>query len=97
MIYENQFDRIRRLNKKSINFFAAKIQNNNLVLKTQKTKLHKKNDHELEQQIKHIIAQSPKKVKPNYKKKLKQKIHKAKQKAKHERIEISVRQEMMKR
>ncbi len=99
VIYNQKNDnQINRLTKKSIkwNFLLIDKQNRlinkNLKLRV-KTKL--KFDSATNAEIKKIIRLNSKKVKPGYKKKIKQQINKIKQKKKHEYIERQVKQRLL--
>ncbi|WP_391591968.1 DEAD/DEAH box helicase [[Mycoplasma] cavipharyngis] len=94
LITDQEFIKINQLTKKSLKFFEVKILANNLVFKDRSYQKKSLNP-QLSQQIKQIIAQADKRVKPNYKKKLKNKIKAAKNKVKRQQIEAQVKQKLI--
>jgi ATP-dependent RNA helicase CshB len=101
VIYKNGIDsNINRLNKKGINFYYYQIKDDKLVSKPPlKLRLKQKLvfDNKTNNEIKKIIVTGSKKVVPNYKKKIKTKIAKIKQKLKHEYIEKKIKENLLKK
>lgn len=96
LIYEKEIQKINELTKKGINFFEAKININGLNLK--KTKLKKTIiNSDLKNKIKKIVNTAPKKIKPNYRKKIKNEIKKAYAKAKRKNTEAKIKQQLIKK
>ena len=94
---EKDNEKLLTLIKKGINFENLQVKNNQLV--KAKIRLRKKPVINLEQEeeIKQLVKNSKKNVKPGYKKKLKNKINKIKQKHKRKYIEESVKQQRIKK
>lgn len=90
-------DRLQKIINKKINFQVEKIKDNELVDSKLDLKPKKKTNEKQEAEIKKVISLSSKVVKPGYKKKLKEKINKIKQKNKREHIEKLVREQKIKR
>jgi len=88
---------INRLTNKNINFNYYLLKNNEMINKPIKLRLPKKKFFDLDtnQKIKKIINTQSKKVKPGYKKKIKNQIHRIKQKIKHEYIEKRIKQTLL--
>ncbi|MDQ0513771.1 ATP-dependent RNA helicase CshB [Mycoplasmoides fastidiosum] len=94
LVTDNEFNIINHLTKKDIKFYEAKLNNKKIVFKDQTFKKIKINEN-LETEIKQIIAKAPKKIKPNYKKKIKVQIKKAKTKAKRQEIEKNIKKKLI--
>lgn len=92
----NDYDRLQKILNKKIKFSIKKIKDNNLIDSKLDLKQKRKIDEKQEQEIRKVISSSSKIVKPGYKKKLKQKINKIKQKNKREHIEKLVREQKIK-
>lgn len=90
-------DRLQKIINKKINFQVKKIKDNELVDSKLDLKPKKKTNEKQEAEIKKVISLSSKVVKPGYKKKLKEKINKIKQKNKRKHIEKLVREQKIKR
>lgn len=88
---------ILRLQKKGIHWKNKKYTKHQFVDFDYKFKQKEKKETEVDVQIRKIIQTSDKKVKPNYKKKIKLKINEVKRKAKRNRIEELVNKERIKR
>ena len=91
---------INNLTNKSIRWNFYFINSSlKLIKKEKKLKLRKKLkfDEKVNNEIKKIINQNSKKVKPGYKKKIKKQIHKIKQKIRHENIEKRVKKVLTKK
>lgn len=91
---DKQDEFINRLSKKGIEWSFLSFKDNQLIEKQLNIRNRKKVilPNEVNKEIKKIVNTSKGKVKPNYKKKLKQKIHKIKQKEKRKYLD-----EIMKR
>lgn len=90
---QKDFEKI--LNKK-IHFQIKQIKNNELVDSRLNLKKKKIKNEKQEKEIRKVVATNSKIVKPGYKKKLRSKINKIKQKHKREHIEKLVKKERMK-
>ncbi|WP_412032082.1 DEAD/DEAH box helicase [Malacoplasma muris] len=88
---------IIRLQKKGINWNNKKYSKGEFIDFDYKFKNREKKETEVDVQIRKIIQTSSKKVKPNYKKKIKLKINEVKRKAKRNRIEELVNKERIKK
>ncbi|GAA5414757.1 DEAD/DEAH box helicase [Ureaplasma ceti] len=98
VLYDEQDnEKLVTLTKKGIKFENLQIKNNKLV--KAKIRLYKKPiiNQEQEDEIKQLVKNTKKTVKPGYKKKLKQDIAKIKQKHKRKHIEASVKQQRIKK
>ncbi len=99
LIYHSRDDRlINNLIKKGIKWnFLCINKDNQLVNKSFKLRLKKPQllDLKTNGQIKKLVLKSTKKVKPGYKKKLKEKINKIKQKQKRQAIEKKIKQTLL--
>jgi ATP-dependent RNA helicase CshB len=95
VVYKTGIDNtINRLSKKNIVFRYYLLKDGkNMEPKPLKLRLKKKLylDEQTNNQIKHIIYKSSKKVQPGYKKRLKYKIDRVKQKKRHEFIESRIK------
>ena len=96
VIYQSNIDQqINSLSKKQIKWnFLLLNKNNELVNKNLKLKTNfvKRLDYSTNKEIQKVIYTGSKKVKPGYKKKIKEKIKKIKQKNRHEFIEKKIKQ-----
>ena len=96
VIYQSNIDQqINSLSKKQIKWnFLLLNKNNELVNKNLKLKTNfvKSLDYSTNKEIQKVIYTGSKKVKPGYKKKIKEKIKKIKQKKRHEFIEKKIKQ-----
>lgn len=94
---EKDNDKLLTLTKKGIKFETLQVKNNTLV--KAKIRLYKKPliNLEQEEEIKQLVKNTKKVVKPGYKKKLKQEIQKIKQKHKRKHIEASVKEQRIKK
>lgn len=97
IFFENNTYQILRLQKKNIKWDNLKFNGKTFdpIYISYKTK--DKKITEVDKQISSIISKAPKKVKPNYKKKVKIQIQEAKRKAKRNRIEELVNKERIKK
>lgn len=99
VIYNKQYDQqINRLSRKNIKWnFLLINKNNELINKNLRLRINSKPkfDSKTNAEIQKIIRVNSKKVKPGYKKKIKQQINKIKQKKKHEYIENQVKQRLL--
>lgn len=98
LIYKNSDDYlINRLIKRGIKWKFNIIKNNQLIEQPKKLKLLKKNllDEDVNQEIKMIFNKGSKHIKPCYKKKIKNKIKKIKQKLRHKNIEAIIKKRLL--
>ena len=99
VIYNKNYDQqINRLSKKDINWnFLLINKNSELINKNLRLRIKSKPrfDSKTNAEIQKIIRVNSKKIKPGYKKKIKQQINKIKQKKKHEYIESQVKQRLL--
>lgn len=89
---QNKLDKIL---KKKIHFKVKQIKNNELVDAKLNLSSRKPINQAQEQEIKKVVRTASKKVKPGYKKKLKQDIQKIKQKHKRQHIEALVKKQRL--
>ncbi|MDR0985822.1 MAG: DEAD/DEAH box helicase [Mycoplasmataceae bacterium] len=98
-IYENGIDnKILRLSKKHINWnYLQLTKTKELIEKPLQLRFKHKLmlDQQTNNQIKKIIGTQSKKIRPGYKKKIKQQILKIKQKKRHEFIEKKIKQRLL--
>lgn len=92
----NSLYQITRLQKKGIKWNNIKHQKNDFVDFNYVYKEKQKKETEVDRQIRDVINKASKKVKPNYKKKIKLEIKEIKRKAKRNRIEELVNRERIK-
>jgi ATP-dependent RNA helicase CshB len=98
IIYNDKIDaKLLRLANKNIKWNFLQIKNNLLVKKDIKLKKqkHRLLDEETNSKIRKIIFSNSKKVKPSYKKKIRQQIHKIKQQKRHEFIEKQIKKQLL--
>ncbi|MEF9984839.1 MAG: DEAD/DEAH box helicase [Malacoplasma sp.] len=96
IFFENNTHQILRLQNKNIVWNSLKFNGQDFVPFNISFKMKKKKITEVDKQISSIISKAPKKVKPNYKKKIKIQIDDVKRKAKRNRIEELVNKERIK-
>lgn len=97
IFFENNINQILRLQKKNIKWENLKFNGKSFEPIYISYKIKNKKITEVDKQIGSIISKAPKKVKPNYKKKIKIKIQEVKRKAKRNRIEELVNKERIKK
>ncbi|GHU50848.1 hypothetical protein FACS189459_5490 [Bacilli bacterium] len=99
IIYKNGIEpNIKRLANKKIDFkYLLANKDNELIDKPLKFKVVKKIyfDTKTNNEIKKIISTNSHRVRPGYKKKIKMKIDKIRQKKKHEFIEKKIKQQLL--
>lgn len=93
----NSIYQIERLSRKGVKWNHLKYYKHNLEEYQFKFKTRVKKETEVDRQIRDVINKASKKVKPNYKKKIKLEIQEIKRKAKRERIEELVNQQRLKK
>ncbi|MCF0217691.1 MAG: DEAD/DEAH box helicase [Malacoplasma sp.] len=93
----NSIYQIARLERKGIVWNHLKYSKNNLVVYQFKIRKKQKKETEVDRQIQKAISLADKKVKPNYKKKIKLEIKEIKRKAKRQRIEQLVNEQRIKK
>lgn len=94
---DNSIYQITRMQRKGITWNNLKYQRNDFVDYQFVYKEKQKKETEVDRQIRDVINKSSKKVKPNYKKKVKLQIKEIKRKAKRNRIEELVNKERIKK
>jgi ATP-dependent RNA helicase CshB len=98
VVYKKGIDlNLNQLKNKGIDFHYYLIKNNEMIAKPLKLRLPEKKrfDTETNDKIKKILISGSKKVSPGYKKKMKYKINKIKQKVRHEYIEKKIKQTLL--
>ncbi|MDE5767594.1 MAG: DEAD/DEAH box helicase [Malacoplasma sp.] len=94
---KNSIYQIQRLDRKGIEWNHLKFDKKNLVDYEYKLKPKPKKETEVDRKIRDVINKSSKKVKPNYKKKIKIQIKEIKRQAKRQRIEELVNEQRLKK
>ncbi|MDE7075509.1 MAG: hypothetical protein K2O21_02645, partial [Malacoplasma sp.] len=94
---KNSIYQIQRLDRKGIEWNHLKYDKKNLVDYEYKLKPKPKRETEVDRKIRDVINKSSKKVKPNYKKKIKIQIKEIKRQAKRQRIEELVNEQRLKK
>lgn len=97
IFFENNTNQILRLQKKNIKWNSLKFNGQIFEPISISYKTKNKKITEVDKQIGLIISKAPKKIKPNYKKKIKLEIKEVKRKAKRNRIEELVNRERIKK
>ena len=94
---KNSIYQIQRLDRKGVKWKHLKFIKNDLIEYQFKLKPKTKKETEVDRQIRDVINKASKKVKPNYKKKIKLQIEEIKRKAKRQRIEELVNEQRLKK
>lgn len=94
---ENNYYAITRLQKKGIVWNNIKFNKDDFIEFNYKFKKVERKETEVDVQIRKVISTASKKVKPNYKKKVKLQIQEIKRKAKRKRIEELVNEQRIKK
>ncbi|MDE6894143.1 MAG: C-terminal helicase domain-containing protein, partial [Malacoplasma sp.] len=94
---KNSIYQIQRLDRKGIEWHHLKYDKKNLVDYEYKLKPKPKRETEVDRKIRDVINKSSKKVKPNYKKKIKIQIKEIKRQSKRQRIEELVNEQRLKK
>ena len=93
----NSIYQIQRLHRKGIEWNHLKYNKKDLIEYQYKLKPKPKRETEVDRKIRDVINKSSKKVKPNYKKKIKLQIQEIKRQAKRKRIEELVNEQRLKK